>query len=290
MSKSQIGAVIIAVLAVLVWMSAFVVSERELAVKFRLGEIVKSDFEPGLYWVMPFVNNVRKFDARIQNMDAPPERYLTGEKKNVIVDAFVKWRIADVAEFYRSTGGDMRAANDRLSRIVNNALKNQVSQRTIRQVISGERTEIMNAVQEAVADEATQFGATIIDVRVKKLDYPETISRSVYQRMEKERATVAKQLRSEGEEQATIIRSQANRKREEILSEAFRKAEAIRGEGDAEAAEIYAQAYGKNREFYNFYRSLNAYRKTFSSGQDVLVIKPESEFFRYFNDASGGSR
>lgn len=288
MTRSQIIAVILGVVVVLVWMSTFVINERELAVKFRLGEIVKSDFEPGLYFITPFVNNVRKFDARVQGLDAPPERYLTSEKKNVIVDAFIKWRIVDVAQFYRATSGDMRSANDRLSRIANNALKNQVSQRTIKQVISGERTEIMNKVQEGVAEEAKQFGSTIVDVRIKKLDYPETISRSVYQRMEKERATVAKQLRSEGEERATVIRSQAERKREEILAEAFRTAEEIRGEGDAEAAEVYAQAFDQNREFYQFTRSLNAYRETFSSGDDVMVIKPDSEFFRYFNEAGGG--
>lgn len=287
MTKSQIIAVILGVVVVLVWMSTFVVDERELAVKFRLGEIVKSDFEPGLYFITPFVNNVRKFDARVQGLDANPERYLTSEKKNVIVDAFIKWRITDVAQFYRATGGDMRAADDRLSRIANNALKNQVSQRTIKEVISGERTEIMARVQAGVAAEATQFGSIILDVRIKKLDYPETISRSVYQRMEKERATVAKQLRSEGEERATVIRSQAERKREEMLAEAFREAETIRGEGDAQAAKIYASAFDQNREFYRFYRSLNAYRQTFSSGNDVMVLKPDSEFFRYFNDAAG---
>lgn len=290
MSKLQANVIIVGVLALLVYMSAFVVSERELAVKFKLGEIVKSDYEPGLYWLIPVFNNVKKFDKRIQTVDSTPEKYLTSEKKNVIVDAFVKWRISDVAQFYRATQGDKRVANTRLSRIINNALKNQISQRTILEVIAGERTEIMNQVRDNVDAESSRMGITIVDVRIKKLDYSETISDSVFERMVQERAKVAKQLRSEGQEESKGIRAAAEREREQILAEAYRESQSIRGEGDAQAAEIYAEAYGKNPEFFSFYRSLGAYRQAFEGGQDVLVLEPDSEFFRYFKDMQGRTR
>lgn len=287
MSKLQANVIIIGVLALLVYLSAFVVEERELVIKFKLGEIVKSDFEPGLYWLIPIFNNVKKFDKRIQTVDSTPEKYLTSEKKNVIVDAFVKWRIEDVAQYYRATQGDKRIASNRLSRIINNALKNQISQRPILDVIAGERTAIMNQVRDNVGIEASRLGIAIIDVRIKKLDYSESISDSVFERMIQERAKVAKQLRSEGQEEAKGIRAAAEREREQILAEAYREAQSLRGAGDAKAAEIYAGAYGKNPDFFNFYRSLNAYRGAFGSGQDVLVLEPDSEFFRYFKDAQG---
>lgn len=287
MSKAQSSIIVLAIISVLIYLSAFVVDERDLVIQFKLGEIVKSDFEPGLYWLIPVWNNVRTFDKRIQTQDSPPEKYLTNEKKNVIVDAFVKWRITDVAQFYRATRGDMVTADDRVSQIVNNELKNQISQRTIKEAISGERTEIMNQVREGTDREAVKLGITIVDVRIKKLDYSENISDSIFQRMVKERATVAKKLRSEGQEEAKVIRAEAERQREEILAEAYREAESIRGEGDATAAATYAKAYGENAEFYRFYRSLNAYRQTFNSGNDVLVLDPDSEFFRYFNNPRG---
>jgi membrane protease subunit HflC len=290
MSKLQANVIIVGVLALLGYMSTFVVSERELAIKFKLGEIVKSDYEPGLYGLIPVFNNVKKFDKRIQSVDSTPEKYLTSEKKNVIVDAFVKWRISDVAQYYRATQGDKRVANTRLSRIINNALKNQISQRTILEVIAGERTKIMNQVRDNVDAESSRMGIDIVDVRIKKLDYSETISDSVYERMVQERAKVAKQLRSEGQEEAKGIRAAADREREQILAEAYRQAQSIRGEGDAQAAEIYAEAYGKNPEFFSFYRSLKAYRKAFEDGQDVLVLEPDSEFFRYFKDMQGRAK
>lgn len=290
MSKLQANVIIVGVLALLGYMSTFVVSERELAIKFKLGEIVKSDYEPGLYGLIPVFNNVKKFDKRIQTVDSTPEKYLTSEKKNVIVDAFVKWRISDVAQYYRATQGDKRVANTRLSRIINNALKNQISQRTILEVIAGERTKIMNQVRDNVDAESSRMGIDIVDVRIKKLDYSETISDSVYERMVQERAKVAKQLRSEGQEEAKGIRAAADREREQILAEAYRQAQSIRGEGDAQAAEIYAEAYGKNPEFFSFYRSLKAYRKAFEDGQDVLVLEPDSEFFRYFKDMQGRAK
>lgn len=290
MSKLQANVIIVGVLVLLGYMSTFVVSERELAIKFKLGEIVKSDYEPGLYGLIPVFNNVKKFDKRIQTVDSTPEKYLTSEKKNVIVDAFVKWRISDVAQYYRATQGDKRVANTRLSRIINNALKNQISQRTILEVIAGERTKIMNQVRDNVDAESSRMGIDIVDVRIKKLDYSETISDSVYERMVQERAKVAKQLRSEGQEEAKGIRAAADREREQILAEAYREAQSIRGEGDAQAAEIYAEAYGKNPEFFSFYRSLKAYRKAFEDGQDVLVLEPDSEFFRYFKDMQGRAK
>ena len=290
MSKLQANVVIGVVIAILVYMSAFIVDERELVVKFRLGEIVKSDFKPGLYWMLPFYNNVKKFDKRIQSVDSTPEKYLTSEKKNVIVDAFVKWRITDVTEFYRATRGDSSIASGRLSDIINDALKNQISQRTILEVISGERTEIMNKVRDKVHEEGKSLGISIVDVRIKKLDYSEKISGSVFERMRTERLTVAKRLRSEGQEEAKIVRANSEREREQILAEAYSQSQSIRGEGDATAADIYAKAYGKDPEFYSFYRSLNAYKESFGGGQDVLILEPDSEFFKYFKDAAGKAK
>ena len=290
---TKLHSVVIAAGAIvlIVYLSAFVVDERELVIKFKLGEIVKTDYEPGLYWLVPVFNNVKQFDKRIQELDAPSEQYLTNEKKNVIVDAFIKWRIVDVSQFYRTTEkGDIRVANNRLSRIVDDALKNQISQRSVVEVISGERSEIMNKVRDKVDVESQGMGITIIDVRIKKLDYSEKISESVFRQMRQERETEMKRLRSEGREEATKIRAEAERQRKETLAEAYRKAEVIRGEGDATSAATYANAYGKNPEFYSFHRSLQAYRETFASGQDVLVLDPDSEFFRYFKQAYGNQR
>lgn len=285
MSKSHVTIVILGVLAVLIYLSVYTVSEKQIIVKFKLGEIVKIEDEPGLKFKIPIFNNIRVFEKRIQTLDSSPGEYLTSEKKYVIVDSFVKWRITDVAEYYRSTQGDSDKARARLARIVDDALKSQFSSRGVVEVISGERTEIMNAARDKVNEEAQSLGISIIDVRIKKLDYDTSISDRVFNRMRTERKGVANKLRSEGQEEATVIRAEAEREREEILAEAYRQSETIRGEGDATAASTYAKAYGKNAEFYNFYRSLNAYRETFSSGQDILVLKPDSEFFRYFNNA-----
>ena len=287
MTRLQKIAILLGIGAVLIYMSTFTVDERQLAIKFKLGEIVNSNYTPGLHWMIPFINNVKKFDKRIQSLDAPPEKYLTNEKKNVIVDAFVKWRITDVAQYYRTTHGDSVVANNRLSRVIDDALKNQISQRSVVDVISGERTEIMNSVRNKVDVGVNEMGITVVDVRIKKLDYSEEISDSVFRQMRQERETEKKKLRSEGQEEATKIRAEAERQREEILAEAYRKSEAIRGEGDAGAAAVYAKAYGRNPEFYSFYRSLKAYRETFAGGQDVLVLDPDSEFFRYFKQAYG---
>ena len=279
--KTIIGAVL--VLAVFIGSSAiFTVDEREKAILFRLGEIVRTDFTPGIHIKTPFVNNVRKFDARVQTLDAEPERFLTGEKKNLIVDSFVEWKINDVASFYTATGGDTLVANVRLSQIIKDGLRGEFAKRTIKEAISGERAEIMKVITAEANKEAQAFGIEIVDVRIKRIDFPPEISDSVYRRMRAERERVAKDLRSRGAEAAERIRAEADRQRTVIIADAYRDAEIIRGEGDAKATEIYAKAYGKNIEFYSLYRSLNAYKSTFNSREDILVVEPDSEFFKYF--------
>ena len=275
------------VLLVALVLSAFTVEQRQLAILFRLGEIVRTDFKPGLHFKVPFINNIRKFDARIQTLDAPPERYLTAEKKNVIVDSFVKWRINDVGKFYTAMGGSTERANIRLSQIIKDGLRAEFGKRTIQEVISGERNEVMRILSEAADKQAHEFGIQVVDVRIKRIDLPEDISSSVYHRMEAERARVAKELRSRGAEAAERIRADADRQRTIILAEAYREAEKIRGEGDAEASTTYADAYRKNAEFFAFYRSINAYREIFSSKADVMVLSPDSDFFSYLKDPKG---
>jgi membrane protease subunit HflC len=264
-------------------LSMFTVTETEKAIKFKLGEIVKSDYTPGLYFQVPFVNNVRKFDARIQTLDFEPEPYLTGEKKNLIIDSFVKWRIRDVANYFTATGGDAFRANQRLSQIIKNGLTTALDKRTIKEAVSGERLVIMSQIKDQADEEAKAFGIELVDVRIKRIDFPSDISDSVYRRMRSERQRVAKDLRSRGAEEAEKIRAEADRKRTVIIADAYRDAEKLRGEGDAAATEIYAKAYSKDVEFYSLYRSLNAYKKSFSNKSDVLVIEPDSEFFKYFN-------
>ena len=272
--------------------SVFTVKEWERAVLFRLGEIVRSDYEPGLYFKVPFINNVRKFDARILTLDVEPERFLTAEKKNVIVDSFVKWRIGDVRRYYVAVLGDEMQARRRLEQIVKDGMRGEFSKRTINEVVSGERSQIMDILTGEANREATEIGIEIVDVRIKRIDLPAEVSSSVYRRMEAERARVAKDFRSRGFEAAERIRADADRQREIILAEAYRDAERLRGEGDARAADIYARAYRKDPEFYAFYRSLNAYQQAFGSKDDLLVLEPDSEFFEYFGSgtASGGGQ
>ncbi len=276
-------AILFSVVSIIVSMSAFIVHERELAIKFKLGEIVTSINEPGLYFKIPLIHNVRKFDSRVLTMDTPAERFLTSEKKNVIVDSFVKFRISDARQYYTSTQGDERIAISRLSQIINDELKGQVSSQTIKEVISGERSSIMQKVTDNAGPKTKALGIELVDVRIKRVDLPENVSESVYRRMAKERETVAKAFRSRGEEKAKEIRANADRQRQEILAEAYRQAEETRGDGDAQAAKIYADAYNQDKEFYAFYRSLDAYKNSFGSGSDIMVISPDSEFFRYFN-------
>jgi len=264
-------------------LSIFIVDERELVLKFRLGEIVKSDYEAGIYFKVPFINNIKKFDKRILTLDARPAIYLTKEKKNVNVDFFVKWRISDVETFYKSmSGGNERVAAERLYTVINEGLRDQFSKRTIKEVISGERDEIMNATTQVANVQVEKFGIKLVDVRVKRIDFSEDISNSVYRRMEAERTRVAKDYRSRGAEAAEKIRADADRQRTVTLADAYREAEKTRGDGDAKAANIYAKAYTKDREFYSFYRSLIAYKESFNEQNDMMVIDPSSDFFKYF--------
>lgn len=278
---------VLALAAIVTAMSVFVVGEREHAIKFRFGEIVRADYTPGVHFKLPIVNTVRKFDNRILTLDNRPEEFLTAEKKNVIVDFFVKWQITDPTSFYRATlGGQETIAEQRLLEIMKDGLRAEFAQRTVQQVVSAERTEIMNIASKAAQDAAHEFGISIIDVRVKRVELPEDVSSSVYDRMITARARVAAQLRAEGAEAAERIRAEADRERTVILSSAFRDAETIRGAGDAGAADIYAKAYNRDPDFYAFHRSLEAYRKSVGSG-DVLVLDPDSEFFRYFGNKRG---
>lgn len=265
----------------------FTVKETERAIKLKLGEIVEADYDPGLHFKMPFFNSVRKFDARVLTMDAAPDRVLTVEKKNLIVDAFVKWRIVDTVQFFNATGGNEQLARGRLHEFVKNQLYDEFGKRTIQEVVSGERAAIMDAIRDVTDGKAKELGIDVVDVRIKRVDLPENVSQSVFQRMEKERNAVAQEFRALGREEAQRIRAEANREVEEILAEAYRQAQEIRGEGDARATNIYAEAYQEDEEFYAFYRSLLAYERSFDGGRDALVLEPDSEFFDYFNEAGG---
>jgi membrane protease subunit HflC len=285
----------LAALALVIYAATFLVYQWEVAIKLRLGKIVGSEYEPGLHLMVPLLNNVKKFDARIQTLDARPQRFLTIEKKDVIVDSYAKWRITNPGQFYRSTGGDFGRTARLLSERVNTALRDEFGKRTIQEVVSEDRLELMQLLSKKVDTNAAELGIEVIDVRVKKIDLPPEVSESVYQRMRAERERVARDLRAKGSEAAERIRADADRQRTVILAEAYKQSEEVRGQGDAKAAEIYANAYAENRSFYSFNRSLQAYRNTFGQGGDMMVLQPDSEFFRYFNDkgkvraADGGS-
>lgn len=286
MNNRNLFTVIIA--AILIAFSAtFIVDEREVVIKFRLGEIVSAYDEPGIYFMIPFLNNVKKYDSRLLTMDSKPEQFLTSEKKNVIVDSFVKWRISDPKNFYRSSKGDERIGVNRLSQIVNDLTKSEFSKRTVNDVVSGDRVEIMNKVTKEANQLSQTLGITVVDVRLKKVDLPDEVSNSVYARMVKERATVAKSFRSKGKEEAKGITSLAERESETIIAEAYKKSQEIKGEGDAESTQIYARAFGENPEFYSFYRSLEAYKSTFDDKSNMILLKPDSDFFKFFNDSNG---
>ena len=274
--------VLLAGLAVLAGLSVFTVDQRQVAILLQFGKVERTDLVPGLHFKVPVVQNVLKFDSRIQTLDSDPQNYLTFEKKNVIVDSFVKWRIADVRRFYTSAGGSILQANNRLGEVILKRLRDEFGKRTIQQVVSGERTEIMDKLRVAAKDQADELGLEIVDVRIKRVDLPEDVGQSVYNRMRAERLEVAKRFRSEGEEEARELRANANKDREVIIAEADREAQITRGSGDARATEIYASAFGQDREFYKFYRSLNGYRTAFGSTADILLLEPKSEFFDYF--------
>ncbi len=284
LSMSRNALMISVVGAVLVLaMSLFTVDETQTAIRFQLGEIVQANYRPGLHWKWPLINNVRKFDRRLQTLDTEPERFLTAEKKNVIVDSFAMWRVEDVRLFYTTVGGDAAQANVRLDQIVKDSLRSEFSKRSIQEVVSGDRDQIMEILSRLLREQATQLGIAAVDVRIKRIDLPPDVSSSVFSRMKAERLRVAKDFRSRGGEAAERIRADADRQNTVVLAEAYRDAERQRGEGDAQAADIYAQAYGQDQDFYNFYRSLSAYRQSFGGKDDVLVLQPDSQFFRYFN-------
>ncbi|MCB1792043.1 MAG: protease modulator HflC [Gammaproteobacteria bacterium] len=275
--------ILVAVFAVIGGSSLFVVQEQQLALLLRLGEIVDADFKPGLHFKVPVIQDVVKFDKRIQTLDANPERFLTVEKKFVVVNSYVKWRISDVAQFYRSTKGSSDTTSRLLLARINAALRDEFGKRTVQEVVSGERAEIMATLARNANEQAADLGVEIVDVRVKQIDFSDDISENIYERMRTERHRVAAELRAEGAEAAERIQADADRQRVEIVSSAYREAEKLRGDGDAQAAETYAQAFNQNAEFYAFWRSLTAYRDVFSSGDSMMVLDPESDFFRYFN-------
>ena len=274
--------VAIGALVVIVSMSVFTVTETERAIKFQLGEIVADDFKPGIHFKLPLINNIKKFDSRILTMDSTPERFLTAEKKNVIVDSFVKWRIADVKTFYTSVGGDANQANIRLDQIVKDSFRSEFSKREIKQLVSSDRSAIRETLIKNVSPQALKLGIDIVDVQVKRIDLPSEVSSSVYQRMEAERARVAREFRSQGSEAAERIRADADKQREIILGNAYRDAEVFRGQGDAEAAEISAKAYSEDTDFYAFYRSMIAYKQSLGKSGNIMVLEPDSDFFKFF--------
>ena len=276
--------VVVALLVILLSSSLYTVNETQVAIKLRLGEIVSVENKPGLKFKTPFVNNVVSFDKRIQTLDSAAESFLTVEKKNVVVDSYVKWRIVDTEKFYISTGGAMASANLRLAQNNQDALRTEFSKRTIIEVVSDEREAIMATVKtklKAIAED--EFGIEVIDVRIKRIELAQEGRNSVYSRMETERKSIANKFRSEGAEEAEKIQAFADKERTIILANAYRDSEKIRGEGDAISASNYAEAYSKDVDFYSFYRSLESYKKSFSDQGDILVLNPESEFFRYFN-------
>ena len=289
MANGKVLALVLALLiAVFVGISSmFQVAAWEKAVLFRLGEIVRTDIQPGLHFKVPFINNVRKFDGRILTLDVDPERFLTVEKKNVIVDSYVMWRIADVRRFYTAVMGDERNARQRLEQIVKDGMRGQFSKRTVNDVVSGERSTIMRDLVVDASAQAEEIGIQIVDIRVKRVDLPSEVSNSVFRRMQAERARVAKEFRSQGAEEAEKIRADADRQRQVLIAEAYSEAEQIRGQGDAIAADVYARAYGADEDFYAFFRSLQAYRQSFDEGNDMLLLEPEGEFFEYFSGAKG---
>lgn len=286
---SVLGGALLLVVAI-ASMSLFTVDQRQYAIVFQLGEVKDVISEPGLNFKLPLIQNVRYFEKRILTLDTPePERFITSEKKNVLVDHFVKWRIIDPRLYYESVAGDEARARTRLTQTVNAGLREEFGKRTVHDVVSGERDRIMEDMRAKADLDARKIGAQIIDVRLKRVDLPTEVSESVYRRMEAERKRVANELRSEGAAEAEKIRADADRQREVIIAEAYRSAQELKGEGDAKATSVYAEAFGRNPEFYSFYRSLEAYRASFSGKDDVLVVDPSSDFFKFMKDAGGES-
>jgi membrane protease subunit HflC len=288
MNLKAVFLLVLVALGVLGYFSTFRVQQWEQAIVFEFGEIKRSDYKPGLHFLIPIRDTVKIFDKRLLNLDQPPQRYITSEKKDLNVDYYVKWRISDVERFYQATsGGDITYANNLLAQRINSALRDEFGKRTVQQVVAGERTEILDKVRTTTEKLPETLGITVEDVRTKRIDLPEEVSSSVYDRMRAERHRVAADFRARGEEGAERIRANADREREVILANAYRDAETIRGEGDAQATEIYAASFGKDKEFYDLYRSLNAYQASFNGKNDILLLRPDSDFFKYFNNPKG---
>lgn len=292
MSK-HLGSLLIGLIVLLVVLSGstFTVDQRQNAMVFQLGEVVAVKTKPGLYFKLPLVQNVRYFDTRILTLDsADPERFITSEKKNVLVDSFIKWRVIDAKQFYVSVGGDETRAAIRLNQTVNDGLRAEFGKRTINDVVSGKRDEIMSIIRAKADQDARKIGVQVVDVRIKRVDLPETVSENVYRRMEAERKQVANELRSTGAAEAEKIRADADKQKDVIVAEAYRDAQRVKGEGDARASAVYASAYGKNAEFYAFYRSMQAYRESFKSKSDVMVLDPSGDFFKYMKNPRAGGQ
>ena len=269
----------------LVWMCVFTVTEREKAILFKFGEIIGSDYEPGLHFKLPYpFNEVKKFDDRILTIDAAPKSFPTIEQKFLIVDSYVKWRIRDVKTYFKATSGIENNAGDLLYQVVNSGLRAEFGKRTVQEVIAGDRTEIMKLMVGEAGNKAETLGIEVIDVRIKKIELPSEVSNSVYERMRTGRELVARDFRSQGSEASERIRADADRQSTVTLADAYRDSEIIRGTGDAKATSTYAKSFGKDREFYKFYRSLNAYKGNFSSSSDVILLEPNSEYFKYFKN------
>ena len=288
MSNKSLTALIVAVVAAIaLWNSFYIVSQTERAVLLRFGKIVEPDVKPGLHMKIPYVNSVRKFDARLMTLDSTTSRFLTLEKKALMVDSYAKWRVDDAERFYTATSGMKQIADERLARRLEAALRDQFGKRTLHESVSGQRDELMATVTNSLNRAAQQeLGIEVVDVRVKGIDLPREVNRSVFERMSSEREREAREHRAKGKELAEGIRADADRQRRVLLAEAFREAEELRGEGDAQAAAIYAAAYAQDPEFYAFHRSLQAYRESFASKEDVLVLDPKSDFFRYLESAT----
>lgn len=290
-NKSLIAVIAGVVLAIVLWNSFYIVSQTERAVMLRFGRIVEPDVKPGLHLKIPYVNSVRKFDARLMTLDTATARFLTLEKKALMVDSYAKWRVDDAERFYTATSGVKQIADERLARRLEAALRDQFGKRTLHESVSGQRDELMALVTNSLnRDAQRELGIEVVDVRVKGIDLPREVNRSVFERMSSEREREAREHRAKGKELAEGIRADADRQRRVLLAEAFREAEELRGDGDAQAAAIYAKAYGQDQEFYAFHRSLQAYRESFANKDDVLVLDPNSDFFRYLQSATPSSK
>ncbi len=278
--------IIVPVGLLVLWTSIFFVDEREKALLLKFGEIIDSNYEPGIQFKVPFINEVKKFDARILTIDARPSSFSTIEQKYLLVDSYVKWRILDEVKYWKATSGNEDNAGQLLYEVINNGLRDEFGKRTIQEVVAGDRGSIMDIMTKQASERAETLGIEVVDVRIKKIELPAEVSTSVYNRMRTGRELVARDLRSKGAEASERIRADADRQRSIVLAEAYRDSEIARGNGDAKATDIYAKAFGKNREFYKFTRSLNAYKQNFSTSGDVILLQPDSEYFKYFKNPS----